>query len=154
MRMRWLGLVTLLASATAACDPVWEIDATITVPVETQTGLGLPAQLLVRDDREISAGCAYRIGVLCEETGQPFVATWSEDGVCGVETKVTAWVAPLTIPEASSAGCGAVAPDRQQCLEAPATPDAGLRAAAVAFEGATGSNCGEGTTRLTLVLSE
>ncbi|MGC4121624.1 MAG: hypothetical protein QM765_45010 [Myxococcales bacterium] len=150
--MRWPRLFGLLLSllGLAGCEEEITIEVKVTVPVEAQASYSKakPGRLMVGMDIPKSAIGWYSLGVLCEPSSQPLVASLHYRGRgCAKAGTVRAWIVPAEPP----AECG-LATERFDSASA-ATSSTPQGSAVVFPEAEGGAGCSSGTAQVEIVVT-
>lgn len=148
MKKGWIAFVALLAG----CDPAFELELDVVVPVESQTELAQQMPLEVRLRNVVDLELATRLGVLCEVGPSDAVFEYQSAGVCGEETTFELYL--VTIDEIETGSCGLAQAD---VIRAPRASETRVGPAERVtffdgFPGGRSSECGEGLERMQVVL--
>jgi len=147
------GVCVLAVLCLAACEQEIVVDVKVTVPAEVQAlySKQAPGRLMVGMDIPKSSVGWYSLGILCDPTTQPLVATLHHEGLgCAKEGTVRAWVVP--VPEPSAVQCGLATKSHN---DAPAPTATSVQGSGVIFSGETGdTGCSSGKGQVEIVLSK
>lgn len=157
MSPRLWAALSLAAIVGLGCDPVYTTRVTVEVRARTVSELrdALPLEVRLLDLND-GLGRTWSLGLICPDadTDGPFVARFSESGICAEEQH---YVAYLVAPQdgADLQRCGVREPQRVATTGArPGVPDdhVGPTDRARLFVGASSSDCGEGEDDIVLEL--